>query len=78
MSNGTKAQVSGCVDGMLVLRRIGAAPRDLPSRILDRVLGAGNYHAIEYQLFYMNLRENAAGRVAAFLLAADRHDDFSL
>lgn len=55
-----------CVDGMLVLRRIGAAPRDLPSRILDRVLGAGNYHAIEYQLFYMNVRQNAAARVAAF------------
>ena len=56
-----------CVDGTLVLHRIGAAPRDLPSRILDRVLGAGNYHPIEYQVYFMNLRENAGARAAAFL-----------
>jgi hypothetical protein len=59
-----------CVDGTLVLHRIGAAPRDLPSRILDRVLGAGNYHPIEYQVYFMNLRENAAVRAAAFLRSA--------
>jgi len=59
-----------CAGGTLLLSQVGAAPRDLPSRILDRVLGAGNYHAIEYQLFYMNLRENAAARVAAFLSPA--------
>jgi hypothetical protein len=45
------------------VRRIGAVPRDLPSRILDRVLGAGNYHAIEYPLYFMNPRD-AAGRGA--------------
>jgi hypothetical protein len=56
-----------CAGGTLVVRRIGVAPRDLPSRILDRVLGEGNHHAIEYQIFFMNLRENAAVRVAAFL-----------
>jgi hypothetical protein len=56
-----------CAGGTLVVRRIGAAPRDLPSRALDLVLGAGNHHAIEYQIFFMNLRENAAVRVAAFL-----------
>ena len=55
-----------CVGGRLVLHRIGAAPRDLPSRILDRVLGAGNHHPIEYQVFFMNLRENAGLRAAAF------------
>jgi len=26
-----------------------------------------NYHPIEYQLYYTNLRENAQERVAAFL-----------
>ena len=54
-----------CVDGTLVVSRIGAAPRDLPSRILDRMLGAGNHHAIEYQIFFMNLRDNATLRAAA-------------
>lgn len=58
-----------CVGGTLVIHRIGAAPRDLPSRILDRVLGAGNHHPIEYQVFFMNLRENAALRAAAFVSA---------
>jgi len=58
-----------CLRGTLVLDRIGTAPRDLPSRILDHVMGSGNYHAIEYQLFFMNLRENAATRVAAFMAA---------
>ena len=58
-----------CVNGTLVLHHVGATPRDLPSRILDRVLGDGNYHAIEYQLFFMNIRENAAARVTAFLSA---------
>jgi hypothetical protein len=55
-----------CVDGALVVTHLGAAPRDLPSRILDRVLGSGNYHPIEYQIFFMNLRQNAGTRVAAF------------
>ncbi|XYH93046.1 hypothetical protein ACMHYB_34970 [Sorangium sp. So ce1128] len=59
-----------CVDGTLVLHHVGATPRDLPSRILDRVMGEGNYHPIEYQLFFMNIRENAASRVGAFLSAS--------
>jgi len=59
-----------CVGGTLVITRIGTAPRDLPSRILDRAMGRGNHHAIEYQLFFMNLRQNAAERVAAFAAAA--------
>ncbi|MGK3961750.1 hypothetical protein WMF38_52675 [Sorangium sp. So ce118] len=59
-----------CVDGTLVLHHVGATPRDLTSRILDRVMGDGNYHPIEYQLFFMNIRENAASRLAAFLSAA--------
>lgn len=58
-----------CSDGTLVVDHVGAAPRDLPSRILDHVMGEENYHAIEYQLFFMNLRQNAASRVAAFTAA---------
>jgi hypothetical protein len=56
-----------CVGGTLVLSRVGAAPRDLPSRILDHVIGDENYHPIEYQAFFMNLRQNASARVAAFV-----------
>lgn len=55
-----------CVEGTLVVSHVGPAPRDLPSRILDHVMGNGNYHPIEYQIFFMNLRQNAAARVAAF------------
>lgn len=32
----------------------------------------GNYHAYDYGLFYMNVRENARRRVAAYLRRADR------
>lgn len=56
-----------CRDGTLIVSQIGTAPRDLLSRLLDRALGPQNYHAIEYQLFYVNLRENAAQRVTAYL-----------
>lgn len=55
-----------CVDGTLIISHVGSAPRDLASRILDRVMGTGNYHPLEYQLFFMNIRQNAAARVAAF------------
>ena len=58
-----------CSGGVLVVQPIAAVPRDLPSRILDHVLGAGNYHPIEYQLFFMNIRANATQRVAAFTAA---------
>ncbi len=39
-----------CVDGTLRVTELGRAPRDLPSRILDRVLRPENDHPIEYQL----------------------------
>ncbi len=58
-----------CRGGTLLITQLGPVARDLPSRILDHLLGAGNYHAIEYQLFFMNLRQNATRRVAAFLAA---------
>ncbi len=56
-----------CDRGTLVVSHIGTAPRDVPSRILDHVMGAGNYHPIEYQMFFMNLRENAQRRVATIV-----------
>ncbi|WP_158502131.1 DUF3089 domain-containing protein [Vitiosangium sp. GDMCC 1.1324] len=58
-----------CVNGTLIVSHVGAAPRDVMSQILDRVLGNGNYHPIEYQLFFMNLRQNATARVSAFVSA---------
>lgn len=56
-----------CAGGTLVVTEIGHVPRDLPSRILDHVMGAGNYHPIEYQLYFMNLRTNAVARSTAWL-----------
>lgn len=56
-----------CRGGTLVVTEIGEAPRDFMSRLLDHALGAGNYHPIEYQIFFVNLRHNANTRVAAYL-----------
>jgi hypothetical protein len=56
-----------CRDGVLIVTEMGDPPRDLRSRVLDLVIGPENYHPIEYQLFYMNLRRNAEDRVAAYL-----------
>lgn len=58
-----------CQGGTLVVREVGKAPRDLMSRILDHVLGEGNLHPIEYQLYWANIRANAAARVAQALHA---------
>jgi hypothetical protein len=57
---------ASCEGGWLVVREHGVAPRDLPSRILDRVIGAKDLHPIEFQLYFMNLRENAAVRLGAW------------
>ena len=56
-----------CKDGTLVVAEIGEAPRDFMSKILDHTIGPYNYHPIEYQIFYVNLRRNAQARVEAFL-----------
>lgn len=56
-----------CRDGVLIVSKIGNPPRDFRSRVLDFVIGPENYHPIEYQLFYMNLRRNAQERVSAYL-----------
>lgn len=58
-----------CQRGTLVVTLSGKPPRDLPSRLLDRALGPGNYHPIEYQIFFVNLRQNAQARLSAFLNA---------
>lgn len=56
-----------CEDGVLVVELAGAVPRDVMSRLLDHALGAGNYHPIEFGLFYVDIRDNARARVDAFL-----------
>lgn len=57
---------AACVDNTLRVQLYGKVPRDLASRILDGVMGKGNYHPIEYELFWSNIRSNAAERVAAW------------
>lgn len=57
---------AACVDGTLRVQLFGKVPRDLPSRILDRSMGKGNDHPIEYELFWSNIRANAAERVEAW------------
>lgn len=54
-----------CTGGALVVSEIGQLDRDFMSGLLLKAM-PGNYHAIEYQLFYANLRQNAKDRVAAF------------
>lgn len=56
-----------CVDGTLVVTRIGDAERDFMSRVLLWVMGPENYHPIDVQLFYVDLRNNAVARVQAFV-----------
>lgn len=56
-----------CAGGRLVVAEHGRAPRDLPSRILDHVIGPGNLHPVEVQLYFLNIRENVDRRVTAFL-----------
>jgi hypothetical protein len=55
-----------CDGGSLVVRSMGDPERDVMSRVLLWMMGPENYHPIEYQLFYVDLRRNAAERVAAF------------
>jgi hypothetical protein len=55
-----------CAEGRLVVRTLGKMPRDLLSRILDAAMGPENYHPVEYQIFFMNIRQNAEQRVAAW------------
>ncbi len=56
-----------CEGGQLTITEIGEPPRDFMSRILDWMMGPENYHPIEYQLFYLDIRTNAYERVKAFV-----------
>ena len=59
-----------CRDGRLLVQHLGELPkRDAASDILLRVIGPDNFHPIEFQLYYVNLRNNAVRRVEAFLAA---------
>ena len=52
-----------CREGELVITRMGDLQRDLPSKVLLWLMGPDNYHPVEYQLFYVDLRNNAQLRV---------------
>jgi len=56
-----------CVDGSLVITRMGNLERDFVSKLLLWLMGPDNYHPIEYQLFYLDIRKNALDRVEAFI-----------
>lgn len=55
-----------CRGGTLLIAKMGKVPRDFMSTLLDRALGPGNYHPIEYQLFFSDIRHNAAVRLEAW------------
>ncbi len=57
-----------CDDGALYVSR----PDDIAYRIA--LLPGGNYHNYDYQLAYMNIRENAIARAHAFLAHAQTRD----
>ena len=59
-----------CRDGKLLISELGSMPaRGLASGLLLWTMGPENYHPIEYQLYYVNLRKNAVRRVEAYLAA---------
>jgi hypothetical protein len=59
-----------CEDGTLLITEMGSVPgRDFASGLLMWMVGPDNYHPIEYQLYYVNLRQNAVRRVQAYLAA---------
>lgn len=63
-----------CQEGRLVVTEHGPVPwRGLPSAILLWVIGKHNLHPVEVQLFYADLRADAARRVAAFVAAMAPH-----
>ena len=59
-----------CSQGRLVVSDVGPLPeRDVMSGVLLWVMGGTNFHPVEYQLFYVDLRLDAARRVASFVPA---------
>nr|WP_240807751.1 DUF3089 domain-containing protein [Polyangium spumosum] len=64
---------AACREGNVWITRMGPLPpRDFASGVLLWTMGPDNWHAIEYQLFYVNLRRNAVRRVEAFRAAHRR------
>ncbi len=64
---------AACRDGNVWITQMGDMPaRDLASGLLLWTIGPDNYHPIEYQLYYVNLRKNAVRRVEAFRAAHGR------
>ena len=61
-----------CQGGTLLVSKHGDLERDFKSTILLWVMGPDNYHPVEYQLFYLDIRANAAARTQAWL---DRQAD---
>jgi hypothetical protein len=55
---------AGCKRGQLMV----ADQSDTPFRGME-IGKSGNYHGLDYQLFYMDVRENAEARIAAYLQA---------
>ncbi len=63
-----------CRDGHLIISDHAPVPwRDLPSAMLLWIMGGQNFHPVEVQLFYADLRADAARRVAAFLASPAPH-----
>lgn len=61
---------SRCSGGRLLIDELPPLPaRGLAPSVLLRVMGGENYHPIEYQLFYVDLRLDAMARVRAFVSA---------
>ncbi len=60
-----------CRDGNLVVSEIRS------EHYASRPLGRDNYHLYDYALFYLNIRENVAARVDAFLRDNRPHDTSS-
>ncbi|MDC3962785.1 DUF3089 domain-containing protein [Polyangium jinanense] len=57
-------------DGNMWISQLDRMPaRDFASGLLLWTMGPENYHPIEYQLYYVNLRKNAVRRVEAFQAA---------
>lgn len=56
-----------CVDGVLVVTELGDLERDLASRALLWIMGPENYHPVEYQLYYNDIRYNATRRMLVWL-----------
>jgi hypothetical protein len=63
---------ASCRDGVLVVTSMGDTERDVMSRLLLWVMGPENYHPIDVQLFYVDLRRNAVARVQAFMMGPAR------